>query len=119
TSAISQMNFHGEGLAWGTWTPKGNVNYALTEEIAILNAIAALTEEDEYPDYTPLIDHLNKELLAGQMSAKLRTELANYFTLSWNPTNGWWDLSNSSYIREHAAYAMGIVFASPEFCVQK
>ena len=125
TSTIGQINFQQSCLAWGTWTSEvdgsGNnriVNMALTDEIAIINTIKANTAANTAPNFTTLIDHLDKELMAGQMSSYLRGQLNAYFTYTW--ANGsWWNLSTANYVREHAVYALGLVYASPEFAIQK
>ncbi|MBS0659826.1 MAG: DUF1800 family protein [Verrucomicrobia bacterium] len=118
TTVVSLFNNQYAQIFWGTWTSErtpgqtDNVNVVLNLDslVAILNT-AGLTPTAAQQ---ALLDELSRRLLAGRMSAGLRTEIMQAF----GELPSWYGYANDRQ-RSRVGLALGVIMASPEFNVQR
>ncbi len=116
TSVALQMNFLAAGVLVNTGNTNGLSSYNNGNGAVVLDLGPWLT-----PSYTGavnmpvLVDNLNTLLLAGQLSARARTNIVNYVT---NTASGYFPAGVNQQ-RDRVRAVVHLLTTSPEFTVQK
>lgn len=117
TTVVNQTNMQHIFLHWGMWTGEvdsngddASVHLDMSAEIALLNRQGFTRPQNQ----AALLDLLNFKLLSGQMTAGLRQKIQTAFTTLPN-----WFYNEEDASDQLARMAVYLIFASPEYSVQK
>lgn len=128
TSTVVQANSQAAALHWGTWTgeisnPDTDDYYVTWIDISEETAFLTSTGPSRDQRVQNLIDHLSKKLLCGRMSSGLRASITGMFDRLIHIQWDWYFDETSPYFGERmdsaARCAIYLVFASPEYAIQK
>jgi uncharacterized protein (DUF1800 family) len=118
TTVIKQVNLQHAAIFWDLWTseplPGTNSNVTVTLNIAPELAVLTAASGTQTLKEGLLLDRLNTKLLNGRMSAGLRQNIVTAYA----SLPGWFDSSIWAQ-EERVRLAVYLIYASPEFAIQR
>lgn len=118
TTVINQANLQHAAIHWDLWTsePVPGTNYNVTVSLDVSPEVGLITSAPgtQAQKEAALLDHLNARVLNGQLSPGLRQAITNAFT-----SLPWWYGTNSDAQESRVRLALYLLYASPEFAIQR